>query len=74
MKSSIPAPLFILIIVLVVIGLGVFLWRKAGPSSSSQEAAEIARSLKSNRPDLPTLTPQQASEGATMMGGPRKGR
>lgn len=67
MKSNIPMPVVIGIVVVLVLGLGFFIFKK-GNESGAGDVASMANSIKSTRTDLPVSTPQEAAGDAQLMG------
>ncbi len=70
MKTKLPTPVAIGVVVLVLIGICAFLWTRATGQNSNKDIANIANSIKSTRTDLPDLGPPP---GAISMGGGKKG-
>lgn len=69
MKSSIPTPVFIGVIVIVLLGIGVLIWSKANRATSNAEVANIASTINQSKPATAPLSQQEAAGDMMMMGG-----
>lgn len=74
MKSSVATPVFIAVIVVAVLLIGFFGWKKVSASGTDNAAvADAAKSLNQGKPATEGLPPEQAHGDAMLMGG-KKGR
>jgi lysylphosphatidylglycerol synthetase-like protein (DUF2156 family) len=72
MKQSIPTPIFILAVVVVVIGVAALIWSRANPASgtSNADVEKISKEMISNqRNDVPVVPRELIDQKMHSMGG-----
>jgi hypothetical protein len=67
MKSSVPMPVVIAIVAVLVLGVGFFLFKKTGAGGAG-DVASMASEMKSKRTDLPVDSKEAAQGDAAFMG------
>jgi hypothetical protein len=70
MKVNIPTPVFVAVAVLLLAGAVFFVWSRSGADggTAQTEVESIASQMEKNVKE-PEVPPEQATEGAQMMGG-----